>query len=162
MKGRMSQQSSGASARHELVDRFGHERLITCQVSLDCRESMFNSVPFWRPTAVVISYFLCIDPLTFLGSNLSKSNPKPMYKLSPKQVSFAHRRNDDGSFDSICPTCFQTITHSACEPDLQSAEDSHVCNPSLVDHYRGLSKAVSDYREGKREESQGILNKCGN
>jgi hypothetical protein len=73
-----------------------------------------------------------------------------MYNLDRGRFSFAHRRNDDGSFDSICPRCIQTIAHCACEPDLQNAEDSHVCNPSIVEHYRGLIKAVSDYREGKK------------
>jgi len=85
-----------------------------------------------------------------------------MYKLNPQRTSFAHRRNDDGTFDSICPTCFQTIAQSAREPDLQNAEGRHVCNPSLVEHYRGLSKALSDYREEKRDASQGTLNGCGN
>jgi len=80
-----------------------------------------------------------------------------MYKLNPQRVSFAHRRNDDGSFDSICPRCFRTIAQSASEPDLQNAEDSHVCNPSIVEHYRELSKAVSDYREERRNASEQVL-----
>jgi hypothetical protein len=73
-----------------------------------------------------------------------------MCKLNKERFSFAHRRNHDCTFDSICPRCFRTIAESAREPELQNAEDSHVCNPSIVEHYRGLIKAVSDYREGKK------------
>ena len=61
----------------------------------------------------------------------------------------------DGTFDSICPTCFQTIAQSTCEADLLNAEGGHVCNPSLVEHYREFSKAVSDYREERRDVSLG-------
>jgi hypothetical protein len=79
-----------------------------------------------------------------------------MYRLDRGRFSFAHRRNDDGSFDSICPRCFRTIAQSARESDLQIAEDGHVCDPSLVEHYRKSSKAVSDYREERRRVRKGI------
>jgi hypothetical protein len=80
-----------------------------------------------------------------------------MYKFDRERSSFAHRCNDDGTFDSICPRCIQTIAQCAQEPDLQNAEDSHVCNPSIVEHYRGLIEAVSDYREErKRRVPRGI------
>ena len=84
-----------------------------------------------------------------------------MYKSNPQRASFAHRRNDDGTYDSICPTCFRTIAQSARELDLHNAEDSHVCNPSLVEHYRGLSKAVSDYRAERRDVSMGFQTDAG-
>jgi hypothetical protein len=90
---------------------------------------------------------------------LSKLNPlvegRWMYKVDRKRFSFAHRRNHDGTFGSICPRCFRTIAQSASEPDLQNAEDSHVCNPRIVEYYRGLSKAVSDYREKSKGHAQG-------
>ena len=84
-----------------------------------------------------------------------------MYKLDRIRFSFAHRRNDDGTVDSICPSCFRTVAQSARELDLHKAEDSHVCNPSLVEHYRGLSKAVSDYRAEKRDVSMGFQTDAG-
>jgi hypothetical protein len=85
-----------------------------------------------------------------------------MNRLNPKPASFAHRFNDDETFDSICHSCFQTVAQSAHEPDLQSVENLHVCNPSIVEHYRELSKAVSDYREERSDVSEGILNRSGN
>jgi hypothetical protein len=72
-----------------------------------------------------------------------------MYKLDREHFSFAHRRNNDGTVDSICPSCFRTVAQSARESDLQAEENSHVCNPVIVEHYRGLSKAISDYAESK-------------
>jgi hypothetical protein len=73
-----------------------------------------------------------------------------MYGLNPALFSFAYRSNDDGTFRSICSRCLQTIAQSAREADLQNAEDSHVCDPSTVERYRRLSKAVSDYRVESR------------
>ena len=80
-----------------------------------------------------------------------------MYGLNPALFLFAYRCNDDGTFRSICSRCLQTIAQSAREADLQNAEESHVCNPSIVERYRGLSKAVSDYRvesRGHRDSRQ--------
>ena len=77
-----------------------------------------------------------------------------MYKFDRKGFSFAHSRNLDGTFNSICSRCFRRIAESAGELDLDSEEDSHVCIPSLVIHYRWLSKAVSAYRiRGHRNRS---------
>lgn len=73
-----------------------------------------------------------------------------MHKSEKERFSFVHLHNDDGTFDSICPSCFHTIAQSAREAGLQNAEDSHVCDPSLVAHYRVLSKAVSAYRVESR------------
>lgn len=54
---------------------------------------------------------------------------------------FAHRANADGTYDSICRTCFRTIA-TVLHPDgLESAEKTHVCDPrdvfrvqSVVEH----------------------------
>ena len=60
---------------------------------------------------------------------------------------FMHKRNRHGKWDSICLTCFQTITDRGPEPDLQRAEDRHVCNPSIAERYSGLSKEILGYRK---------------
>jgi hypothetical protein len=73
-----------------------------------------------------------------------------MHNLNTQHASFAHRRNDDGTVDSICPNCFQTIAKSPSEPDLQNAEDGHVCNPAVVEHYRELRNEVSKYRDERK------------
>ena len=46
---------------------------------------------------------------------------------------FPHRRNRDGSFDSICKRCFQTIASCMSETALAAAEKEHMCEgPPLL------------------------------
>jgi hypothetical protein len=40
---------------------------------------------------------------------------------------FPHRLNPDGTFDSICPGCFQTIATQKEESQLAAAEEAHRC-----------------------------------
>jgi hypothetical protein len=40
---------------------------------------------------------------------------------------FPHRHNPDGSFDSICIECFQTVATKVEEAELVSHEAEHVC-----------------------------------
>jgi len=44
-----------------------------------------------------------------------------------KYPNFAHRKNKDSSFDSICPRCFRTISTRGTEEDLAQDEHSHLC-----------------------------------
>lgn len=44
------------------------------------------------------------------------------------RIAFPHRHNRDGSFDSICPQCFQTVAKSSTEADLEAAERVHDCD----------------------------------
>jgi hypothetical protein len=48
-----------------------------------------------------------------------------MTTLSP----FARRKNSDGSIDSICTTCFQTIASEDSEGKLIAHEEHHSCDP---------------------------------
>lgn len=68
-----------------------------------------------------------------------------------EQFSFAHRLNDDGTFDSICPRCFATVAVKRNETELDSEERRHVCNPRVAERYRELSEAVAAYRKGRRD-----------
>jgi len=45
----------------------------------------------------------------------------------PDDSLFAHRRNDDGSFDSICWTCFAAAVRSKPESELPHYEKTHDC-----------------------------------
>jgi len=45
---------------------------------------------------------------------------------------FPHRRNPDGSFDSICLDCLLTIASRQTEDELIAAERAHVCKTSLL------------------------------
>ena len=38
---------------------------------------------------------------------------------------FPHRRNRDGSYDSICTLCFATVASSETEEELGEAEAKH-------------------------------------
>jgi hypothetical protein len=40
---------------------------------------------------------------------------------------FPHRRNPDGTINSICSGCFATVATKAAESDLREVEESHVC-----------------------------------
>ncbi len=44
-------------------------------------------------------------------------------------IQFAHRRNPDASFDSICTKCFQTIASEDSEGKLMAHEERHSCEP---------------------------------
>jgi hypothetical protein len=49
---------------------------------------------------------------------------------------FAHRRNADASFDSICLACFLTVGNAAVDVALQDFESAHRCKPWGLDSYR--------------------------
>lgn len=40
---------------------------------------------------------------------------------------YAHRQNEDGTFDSICVYCFRTIAAANREGDLAEDERRHTC-----------------------------------
>jgi hypothetical protein len=40
---------------------------------------------------------------------------------------FPHRENPDGTYDSICPHCFQTVANAESEVALTPAEEEHLC-----------------------------------
>jgi hypothetical protein len=42
---------------------------------------------------------------------------------------FAHRTNRDGTFDSICKTCFATVGTATDALNLKIIEDGHTCDP---------------------------------
>jgi hypothetical protein len=45
---------------------------------------------------------------------------------------FSHRHNDDGSFDSICMTCYATVSSKQYIWELGKDEHEHKCNPLMV------------------------------
>jgi hypothetical protein len=52
--------------------------------------------------------------------------------LLPLPPLFPHRRNNDGSFDSICLKCLLTIANAGSEADLAKPEMYHICNFSII------------------------------
>ena len=47
--------------------------------------------------------------------------------IATDQGVYPHRLNRDGSFDSICPRCFQTIASQYTEVSLAEDERRHIC-----------------------------------
>jgi hypothetical protein len=55
-------------------------------------------------------------------------NQTLLYLVSPySHSSYKHRRNKDGTFDSICLRCYQTISTAQYESLLETAESEHRC-----------------------------------
>jgi hypothetical protein len=52
--------------------------------------------------------------------------------IRPLQPLFYHRRNPDGTFDSICLTCFLTAGDHVREKDLAVCEQDHRCECGLA------------------------------
>jgi len=52
-----------------------------------------------------------------------------------KVLKFAHRHNPDGTWDSICPCCFQTIATVRDEAKLLPIEREHVCEPHVLERF---------------------------
>jgi hypothetical protein len=53
---------------------------------------------------------------------------------------YPHRRNRNGTFDSICLKCFLTVAHTKTEPELLAYDRLHVCN------YWAVSRLTLDRR----------------
>jgi hypothetical protein len=47
-------------------------------------------------------------------------------------LTFPHRLNRDGTYDSICTICHQTVATAKNEKDLFRHEFDHVCNPIQI------------------------------
>ncbi len=61
---------------------------------------------------------------------------------TPSQSTFPHRHNIDGTYDSICTTCFATVATQRVEEDLALPEQIHVCDPFVLET-RSLFKDLS-------------------
>jgi hypothetical protein len=52
--------------------------------------------------------------------------------MSGQLPSYLHRANNDGTFDSICIRCFETIASAKTEEKLMDAELEHKCPPTTL------------------------------
>ena len=57
---------------------------------------------------------------------------------------FPHRRNQDGSFDSICLTCFVTVASHKTKEELKELDKNHVCANSLLSQRGGHVSLIQD------------------
>lgn len=72
-----------------------------------------------------------------------------MLEFRRERMKFAHRANEDGTLDSICPRCFVTIANSTWEADLERVEMAHVCDPVWLSHFE-LTERAPALRERAR------------
>jgi hypothetical protein len=52
---------------------------------------------------------------------------------------FCHRRNNDGTIDSICTRCFVTAGTAQNESELPEIEHNHTCDPDWVLRWQPVS-----------------------
>jgi hypothetical protein len=52
--------------------------------------------------------------------------------MSNEGISPKHRENADGTFDSVCAVCYQTIATRDCEADPIKDEVKHACIRSAI------------------------------
>ena len=52
--------------------------------------------------------------------------------FTQRAVFYPHKRNSDGSIDSICLTCFATIASARTEQELLESDKRHICKPSAL------------------------------
>jgi len=77
-------------------------------------------------------------------------------------IEFAHRRNADGSFDSICCRCFATVSRQSCPSNLAQLEREHVCGPIEVHRFDGRAHAlpVPAKLESKKKRAKSSPKEC--
>jgi hypothetical protein len=63
--------------------------------------------------------------------------------MTDKAALYPHRRNKDGSYDSICLTCFAVVACSMAKAELAEKDNAHVCNSALFAERGCLSRAES-------------------
>ncbi len=56
---------------------------------------------------------------------------------------FCNRKNEDGTFDSVCRACFMTIATTNLECDLKASELRHVCDAAILRHIEVLRLETS-------------------
>jgi hypothetical protein len=56
---------------------------------------------------------------------------------------YPHRKNRDGSYDSICPSCFATIARSNVEAELAAFDRGHRCDSSFLAERGQFAEAES-------------------
>jgi hypothetical protein len=61
-------------------------------------------------------------------------------------IDFAHRRNDNGTTDSICLKCFRTIATKRTKAELVDSEAAHECG--------GFNLAFTLYPEDQSPRSR--------
>jgi hypothetical protein len=76
-----------------------------------------------------------LESIHSVAESQYSKNDMPEERLESSR--FSHRHNPDGSIDSICRSCFVTVATATAEGALAAYERAHVCNPWMLEHYKG-------------------------
>jgi hypothetical protein len=70
---------------------------------------------------------------------------------------FPHRHNPDGTFDSICAGCFQTLATARIEAELAEVENAHNCRGfNVYEAFNAPKHGRRCSQQAAPGESQGI------
>jgi len=70
--------------------------------------------------------------------------------MAGKSTLYPHRHNEDGSYDSICTTCYVTVASSWSEAALAEHEGAHTCDSALLAERGCLSRGRSSRQPAPR------------
>jgi hypothetical protein len=70
------------------------------------------------------------------GSQREEKNVVPVSGMP----NFVHRKNDDSTFDSFCPSCFVTVANARLEAELEGKERDHICDPWDLKRFQTAAK----------------------
>jgi hypothetical protein len=68
-----------------------------------------------------------------------------------RNIAYPHRHNADGSFDSICITCFATIAKATDEAALFEQEKNHSCDRSFLAERESFRIRFARSKANRRE-----------
>jgi hypothetical protein len=54
----------------------------------------------------------------------------------PEPSAFPHRKNENGTFDAICPVYFRTVASGVKESQLAELEREHICEGRFIRSYQ--------------------------
>ncbi len=66
--------------------------------------------------------------------------------MASERNHFPHRRNPDGTYDSICTECFRTIFSSRIEDELDGPDQEHVCSSEDIFRYDRTGASMRSWR----------------
>ena len=70
---------------------------------------------------------------------------------------YAHRLNDDGTFDSICLLCYHIVSTAPSEPELVFGEAQHLCPPTAAWRRRSFENSLRQPTPSTRETASETL-----
>jgi hypothetical protein len=70
--------------------------------------------------------------------------------MARKSTQYPHRRNRDGSYESICSKCYATVARAETDAELTEWDAAHVCDPSFLAERGLLTREQIARRDARR------------